>query len=58
MFPITYLAAPWDETKQKFIITLFGGLWVKQNYVIFGIVKLVCAYYFLHLAFGEMGDCQ
>lgn len=58
IWPITYFAAPWDETKQAFIRTLFKGLWLKQNFILGGIVKLIALYFGVHLLLGEMGDCQ
>lgn len=57
-FPITYLAPPWNNSKQRFIRQLMSFLWLKQNALIYMIIRLLALTVVANLLFGELGNCQ
>lgn len=57
-WPITWFAPPWTDNKKRFIRTLLGGLWLKQNQIMFLVMKLVVGVLAFQLLFGNLGQSQ
>jgi len=52
------MAPPWDSSKQAFVRLLLQFLWIPQNAVIGGIIKLIMLWLLLKVMFGELGNCD